>query len=173
MGLNDINLSPALIAGFYKNHLIESSIPGLSIPATVETASAKKPIQYLGKNQKAVCLLVNYSKDVYLPDNELNFLTAILQACKLNLGDVAIINFHQQKISFKELREQISCKYLLAFGVDAVSIGLTEIPLFTAEIVNDCNIVYSVAAEQLNNNHPESKVLKSKLWICLKQLFNV
>lgn len=173
MGLNDINLPAALIAGFYKNHLIESNLPAAPIKIAAGTASTKKTIQYLGKNQKGVCLLVDYANDVYLPDNELSFLSAILQACKLNLGDVAIINFHQHKISFKELREQISCKYLLVFGIDAVNIGLAEIPLFTAGTTQDCNIVYSVAAEQLNNKHPESKLLKSKLWICLKQLFNV
>jgi hypothetical protein len=172
MGLNHIKLPASLIAEIYKNHLIEDSTPRQYVREPVNI-SQKKTIQYLGKNQKGVCLLVNYANEVYLPDNELNFLTSILQACKFNLGDVAIINCHQQKISFKELRGEIPCNYLLAFGVEAGSIGLDKTPLFTAGTIDDCSIVYSPAAEQLNDNSAESKLLKSKLWLCLKHLFSI
>ncbi len=170
MGLNDIALPASLIAGLYKKHLIES---GTQVPAAAVTNSVKekKGIQYLGKNQKGVCLLVDYANEVYLPDDQLNFLTSILLACKLNLGDVAIINVHKQKISFDELRKQVSCNYLLIFGVDVSGIGLNEMPLFTSHIISNTNIVCSTAAEQLNNSDAESKLLKSKLWLCLKQLF--
>ncbi|MEP6746375.1 MAG: hypothetical protein ABJB86_01545 [Bacteroidota bacterium] len=172
MDLNHITLPASLIADIYKNHLIESDQPAL--PATTPVnVNKKKPIQFLGKNQKGICLLVNYKNDVYLPDNELNFLTSILQACKLNLGDVAIINCYQQKISFTELTDEIHCKCMLIFGVEAESIGLNKAALFIAETINNCSIIYSPSAEQLNDNSAESKVLKSKLWICLKQLFSI
>ena len=172
MGLNDVALPASLIADLYKDHLIESN--GQAEPvAAPNKKGAKKNIQYLGKNQKGVCLLVDYANDVYLPDEQLHFLTTILQACKLNLGDVAIINCHKQKIAFDELKEQLSCSYLLLFGVKALSIGLNEISLFTSHNIGNCNIVCSPAAEQLNNSDAESKLLKSKLWLCLKQLFIV
>jgi len=103
----------------------------------------------------------------------LNFLTTILQACKLDLGDVAIINNHRQKISFDELRKQIKVNYLLVFGSALLPIGIDDVSFFSIQNINDCSIVYSPVAEQLNSTDPESKVLKSKLWMCLKQLFGI
>lgn len=173
MDLNHIQLPPLLLADLYKTQLVESASIQTDLPPTPEKTKSKKGIQYLGKNQKGICLLVSYAKDVYLPDDQLNFLTSILQACRLNLGDVAIINHYRDKISFEELRKQLDFNYLLVFGVDCTDLRLAEIPLFEIQHMNDCQVIYSPAAEQLNNNSPESKQLKSKLWICLKQLFNV
>ena len=173
MGLNELSLPASLMADFYKYHLLEATAMAPVVAAVPQSAGTKKGLQYLGKNQKGICLLVNYPKDVYLPDDQLHFLSNILQACRLNLGDVAIINHYREKIGFEELRKQLECHYLLAFGVAAAAIGLEEFPMFTAQPVNECNIVLSPAAEELNNNNPESKLLKSRLWLCLKQLFNV
>ncbi|MEO5592842.1 MAG: hypothetical protein ABIR15_11805 [Chitinophagaceae bacterium] len=173
MDVNHMQLPSLLLVDFYKNHLVETPAIKPAIPVLPENTVTKKSIQYLGKNQKGICLLVNYTKDVYLPDDQLNFLTAILQACRLNLGDVAIINHSREKITFDELRKQLTCNYLLVFGVELLKIGLDEIPFFSTQKINDCYIIYSPAAEQLNNDNPESKLLKSKLWGCLKQMFNV
>jgi hypothetical protein len=173
MGLNNIILSGSLMEDLYKNHLVEDSNPVPVNTIRPVHTGLQKTIQYLGKNKKQVCVLVNYGNDVYLPDTELNFLTSILQACKLNLGDVAIVNCHAQKISFKELTEQVMCKYLLVFGVEAATIGLPQMPLFNTTVVDDCHIVFAPAAEQLNNSQAASRPLKTKLWLCLKQMFNV
>ncbi|MEO6314284.1 MAG: hypothetical protein ABIU63_13735 [Chitinophagaceae bacterium] len=172
MDLNHIELPPSLLTDFYRKLLVES--PASKPPAPVQEKTAtKKGLQYLGKNQKGICILVDYAKDVYLPDEQLNFLTAILQACHLNLGDVAIVNRSREKISLEELKTQLPCHQLLAFGVSSATLGLGELPMFTVHQAGDCTMVFSPAAEQLNQAHPESKVLKSKLWNCLKQLFNV
>ena len=173
MDVNHIQLTPSLITGFYKNHLVESADVKPIAPAAPENIHTKKEIQYLGKNQKGICILVEYPKDVYLPDDQLHFLTSILQACRLNLGDVAIINHYREKISFTELSKQLTCNYLLVFGVGLSPLGLSEMPLFSIQHINDCSIVHAPAAEQLNNNNPESKMLKSRLWTSLKQMFNV
>jgi hypothetical protein len=173
MDINHIQLSPLLLAGFYKNHLLETAPARPIAPALPENIEPQKGVQYLGKNQKGICILVAYSKDVYLPDEQLSFLTSILQACRLNLGDVAIINHYREKISFAELRKQLTCNYLLVFGVGLSIPGLSEMPLFSVQHIDGCSIVHSPAAEQLNNNNPESKMLKSKLWAALKPLFNV
>jgi hypothetical protein len=152
---------------------MEPVAAGLETKALPADTGSKKGVQYLGKNQKNICLLVGYPNDVYLPDDQLNFLTNILQACRLNMADVAIVNHTRTAIGFEDLQQQLHCHYLLVFGVAPAAIGLEESPLFTAHAVNGCSIVLSPAAEQLNNNNQESKLLKSQLWICLKQLFSV
>lgn len=175
--LNHIQLPASLVAGIYKNHLVE--VDGLrESPRAKEkkkTASKEqpRPIEYLGQNTKGVCVLVDYADDVYLPDNQLTFLTSILQACKLNLGDVAIINCHRQPVSFAAITEQLSCNYVLIFGLSPAKADLPDMPLFTIHQEAGCQMLYAPAAENLNNAGAESKLLKTKLWLCLKQLFAV
>lgn len=172
MDLNNIQLPGSLVAAVYKNNLVESN--QLPLPKkSAEPGKGPAGIQFLGKNQKGVCLLVRYSNDVHLPDKQLNFFTSILQACKLDLGDVAIINCQRQEFSFAMLQEQIKCNYLLFFGVGPSTIGLEPVVDFTITQYKDCQLLHSPAAEDLNSTSAESKSLKGKLWGCLKQLFAV
>ncbi len=176
--LNHIQLPASLIAEIYKNHLVEKDRPKPSHrqpaqPEKVVTERTAAAIQYLGQNQKAICLLVCYPNDVHIPDNQLNFLTSILQACKLNLGDVAIVNCHQQAVSIQALSQELGCRVLLIFGVACSSIALPEFPLFSIQTVETCEVVCSPAVDNLNNGTAASKLLKSRLWTCLKQLFAV
>ena len=173
MDLNHIQLPASLLADFYKTHLVEVASSKTGKTTSGENSGRKKSIQYLGKNQKGICLLVSYANEVYLPDAQLNFLTTILQACRLNLGDVAIINYQREKISFETLRQELACNYLLVFGAAFPDIGLDEPPLFSMQQAGDCVILYSPAAEQLNHDDASGKLLKSRLWACLKQMFNV
>ena len=171
MGLDETMLPIFVIAGLYKNSLVESDNP--KEPTAASQKQPARPIQFLGENKKNICLLVNHENDVYLPDNELNFLVSILQACKLNLGDVAIINYHLQKKTFEEIRKQFNFDYLLVFGIDITQLGLKQIVPFTIQKTNDCSVIISPATKELNDNSAEAKLLKSKLWLCLKQLFEV
>jgi len=173
MDLNHIQLPASLLADFYKTHLVEAAVPKTGKTAPDENPGTKKTIQYLGKNQKGICLLVAYAKEVYLPDGQLHFLTTILQACRLNLGDVAIINCQREKISFETLRLELACNYLLVFGDSFPNIGLDEPPMFNIQQADDCMILYTPAAEELNHYDASGKLLKSRLWTCLKQMFNV
>lgn len=171
MGLNDIELPVFLLAGLYKENLVDGG-DTIPVPAVLRKDSPAA-IQYLGNNQKNICMLVSYESEVYIPEEQLNFLSSILQACKLNLGDVAIVNCCRQRISFEELKKQLHCNFLFIFGVETAALGLGKVSLFSVTTVGGCSIVLSPEPGQLNNTSPESKLLKSKLWLCLKQLFNV
>lgn len=179
MDLNKIELPNSVMAALYKNSLIiedkNTSPSQQKLPPAnkAEKQQAANTIQFLGKNQQHICVLVNYEQEVYLPDAQLQFLTAILQACKLNLGDVAIVNYHQQQPTISQLITALKCRSLLIFGIDPAQLGANNIPLYTAEKINNCTIVCAAAAEALNNSSNESKILKGKLWGCLKQLFNI
>ena len=108
-----------------------------------------------------------------LPEDQLQFLTSILQACQLNLGDVAIVNRHRHKLSWEDIRDGLNCNYLLIFGTAPAELGLKELTEFIPQKTGNCNIILSPVPEELNNNSVNGKVLKSKLWVCLKQLFNL
>jgi hypothetical protein len=111
MGLNNNHLPVSVIAGLYKTSLSESVQTTQNLNKTVN--QKVQDFEFLGENQKGICILVKYENDVYLPDKELDFLVSILHACKLNLGDVAIINCHRTPLTFEHLTKKTSCNFLM------------------------------------------------------------
>ncbi len=172
MGLNNIELPASLVADLYRNDLLEGDNPAAKSPATTKPA-AEKPLQYLGSNLKNVVLLVDYENDVYLPEKQLTFLTNILQACRLNLADVAIVNYNKQQPSLDSVMQALRPSCLLVFGVAGWNASLPGIHEFMPGMVNNCTVIQSPVLESLNNTSAEGKLMKSKLWLCLKQQFNV
>lgn len=181
MDLNHIELSPFMLAGLYKSSLIESEIiPGIkkadqinkiaekstkSIP--VETA----PWKWLGNNLKHIIIVVNNHEVVYLPDNELTFLTGILTACKLTIADVAIINLNNHpQVSYKELTSFFKSRVVLLFNINPTSFGLPlDFPQYQIQSFAGNTFLYSSSLNELEND----KLEKSKLWVSLKRLFNL
>jgi hypothetical protein len=173
MSLNNIALPVSMVADLYKHHLVDP-IEIVAVPVAItHQALPSTSLPYLGKNQQKIGVLVSYTQEAYLPDEQLNFLTSILQACRLNLGDVAIVNQGKQAISFDMLREALDCRRLLIFGLEAPTIGLPSKGLFSEYTQDGCTILCSPAIEYLNSPTPESKALKTQLWSSLKKIFNV
>jgi hypothetical protein len=72
MSLNNIQLSPQLLAGLYPDVIIET--PG-------KQPEKKLDFRFLGSNKKNILILVSKEEIPFLEDLELNFLTNILAAC--------------------------------------------------------------------------------------------
>jgi hypothetical protein len=142
-------------------------------PALRPANNEQPTLPYLGKNQKKIAILVSSPKEAYLPENELTFLTNVLQACQFNLGDVAIVNHARTPLTPAALREQLKSEYILVFGAPVNDPALSQQPSFVPLAQNGYSIVLVPSLTQLNSTGPEAKPLKQKLWICLKQLFNV
>jgi len=181
MDINHIELSPAFVAGLYKNHLVESgsapakpvvqttpAIPAAAGPAATPVATAVKS---LGNNARHVLILVNYSETVFLPDAELKFLTGVLAACKLTLADVAIVNLFQQTgTGYKELLTSFSPKQALLFGVEPSAIGLPlSFPAFQLQAFNGTTYHWSPELNKMEND----RTLKTLLWNNLKLVFTI
>jgi hypothetical protein len=169
MALNDIHLPPGTVADLYKNVLIE---PGQSVAPT-ETKHTKQNSStiFLGNNKKQVVLIVNYEDAVHIPDAQLNFLTSILTACKLNLDDIAIINFAGlNEKPFKEILKEVPAKSVLLFGVKTESLSLPiSFPLFQVQFFDGINYLSSPMLDEIEKD----KSLKGQLWTSLKKLFNL
>ena len=169
MSLNKIQLPANTIADLYKNHLIE--------PGNIETKIKKEQpktndsISFLGNNKKQVVVIVNYAKTTHIPDAQLNFLTSILTACKLNLDDIAIVNTgHTEAISFRTLFKQVPAQSVLLFGVSTESLLLPlNFPNFQVQFFDNINYLTSPSLEQIEKD----KTLKTQLWTSLKKLFKL
>ena len=135
---------------------------------------AQAPIKYLGNNRRHITLLVQEPNTPFLPDNQLAFLTKILEACRVTLADVAIVNNATAPISIAELKQWLEPKIILLFGLEPSAIRLPiNFPAFRPQDYDGCIYLSAPGLVQLVPNTEESKLLKSKLWVCLKTIFDV
>ena len=181
MSLNDIHLPLTAIADLYKTVLIADKdfiIPekktGISeVPGIKELKQTNQPpaLSFLGTNKKQIVIIVNYQDALYIPDDKLAFLTTILTACKLNLADIALLNFaNASKISYKDFFETVPAKSVLFFGVnpDMLSVPM-NFPFFQVQHFDNVNYLSSPPLDEIETD----KTLKGNLWTSLKKIFNL
>lgn len=179
MDINHISLNATVVANLYANTLIATNEtppakPVAAPPSEAGPERTDKPDtawKSLGDNQKNILLMVNTPDVVFLPDNDLTFLTGILGACKLTLADVAILNLHNNpEIVYKELITHFKAKVVLLFDVEPAAFGLPmSFPHYQIQPFSGSSFLYSPSLKELENDRVE----KSKLWVCLKRLFNL
>ena len=181
MDLNNIEFPASLVAELYPSSLIESNdIPAKKTLMAEVVKNDVPPIaitgnnatwKSLGSNHKNILIIVKSSEAVHLADNELTFLTGILSACKLTLADVAILNLNNHpEASYKELTKYFKSKIVLLFETEPAAFGLPmSFPHYQIQAFANNSFLYSPSLKELEND----KVEKSKLWVCLKRLFNL
>lgn len=181
MDINHIELPAHVVANLYQSSLIadtESVAIERKIVSTDEqkqpdfsAADNTNPWKYLGNNQKNILVVVNTESAVYLSDQELNFLTGILTACKLSLADVSIVNHHQYPGSgYKELTNFFKSKISILFDLEPDRFGLPmSFPFYQIQAFAGTSFLHAPSLLQLENDKSE----KTKLWTSLKRLFNL
>ena len=175
MDLNNIELPGIMVADLYQSTLVDGTEAkekaAITTVAAAPIAQEKSTFKSLGNNQRNVLIVVKSNEAVYLPDNELEFLTGILGACKLSLADVAIVNLtNYHDASYKELTSFFKSKIALLFDVEPAQFGLPmNFPHYQIQPFANNSFLYSPSLKSLEND----KVEKSKLWVCLKRLFNL
>lgn len=175
MNQPNFKLPDFVLSELYKTELVligESTIES-NLPQKKQLEKPVKP-EFLGDNRKNICILVNDEQAVYLNDNSLQFLSAILAACKLNLGDVSIVNFHNNAVDFAALKSWVKPKFLIAFDIAAPSLELPfDLPNYQVQFYDQCAMVFTPSLNLMTNDSREAKLEKSKLWLSLKNMFNI
>jgi hypothetical protein len=166
MSLNSIQLSAADLSHLYKNSLVE--VGGENTPNNKKDNTVWK---YLGENKKLTLIAVNYPEAVHIPDKQLSFLTKLLAACQLHLGDVAIFNFAKHDASaFEDILGFFTPKNVLLFAVKPDVFGLPLVfPQFQVQSFRDIKFVHSPLLEVIETD----KNLKTQLWAALKKMYNL
>jgi hypothetical protein len=171
MDINNIKLPAPVAEELYHSSLIETGKKQLDDISIKSEPAEPLAWKFLGNNDKKILALVRTEKAVHLPDDELTFLTGILSACKLTLADVAIINHNNHpEASYKELTSHFASRVVLLFDIDPAEFGLPmSFPHYQIQSFAGSSFLYSPSLKALEND----KVEKSKLWVCLKRLFNL
>jgi len=105
------------------------------------------------------------------PENPLfRFLSGIVQACKLSLSDIHLISSQDDHINFKFLQDNSPSPLVLMFDITPVDIGLpVYFPSFQLQNYSGITYLSGPGLQQLEAD----KLLKSKLWLSLKQFYNL
>ncbi|HLL44409.1 MAG TPA: hypothetical protein VK369_14765, partial [Segetibacter sp.] len=102
------------------------------------------------------------------------FLINILKACQLNRADIAIVNVAKQDVTYTAIKDELGALQILLFEVEPSLIKLPfKIPAFQIQNYAGCTILTVPALSALNKPDSEGKLLKTKLWNSLKQLFGI
>jgi hypothetical protein len=170
MSLDDIELPGWLVTDLYKDTLIGSN----KTIAHEEVLTDKPSYEFLGNNKKHVIIIVNNGNAVFLSDQHLGLITRMLDACKMSLDDVAILNLASAHLQLVKFKQQFQPEILILFGTDPGSLGLNmHLPMFQIQSFEGCQLILVPALDQLTGESESSKVLKSKLWFCFKALFGL
>ena len=163
MDFSQLNLPPQAIAELYGNSLIESSSAS---PAPIEIN-----FKFLGENKKKVLVLVNQPSAVFLGDAELDLLSRMLGACKMDLGDIAVVNLNNYPAStYNQLVNFFKAKVVLLFDVSPSSLQMPiDFPQYQLQPLAGCTFLSSASLNVIDSVKEE----KTKLWNALKRLFNI
>jgi hypothetical protein len=174
LDINHIKLPALVVADLYQSFLIDTGETNLNKAEAESTENMPADAgewKWLGENRKNVSVIVSYPDAVHLSDHDLDFLTGILGACKLSLADVSIFNLHNYPdASYKELVTLFKPRVVLLLAVEPGSFGLPmRFPHFQIQPFDGISFLFSPSLHELE----QDKILKSKLWVCLKRLFNL
>jgi hypothetical protein len=143
-------------------------------PAARPAEQTPSGYKILGKNLRKITIIVHSPGIAFLADDELNVLTRMLEACRMNIGDVAIVNHASTPVAVAALKQQLQPSFILLFGPTPPDIGLPmDFPVFKIQPYDQCTYLTAPSLQELVKPGDESKLLKSKLWVCLKTLFEI
>jgi hypothetical protein len=171
MTFTDTKLPLFLIADLYKNVLIESN--EVVTPKVAEALPIKEnSISFLGENKKRISIIINDAEAVFIGDEKLQLLTNLLIACKLTIADVAIVNTHNKSVHYTKIKQELHPSFLLLMGIDARTFQLPIIfPEYKIQSYDTCQILIADDLKNMLGTSTDVKLAKSKLWLCLKQMF--
>jgi hypothetical protein len=174
MSLQKVILPDMLIADLYKNIFIISDGVSPKMQTEITNEPASNTVKFLGNNLKKIVIVVRHPADVFLPERHLEFLTKILAACKLNIGDVGIVNEGFKSVDINTLKQQLRPNHIILFGIDPTEINLPlNFPHFKLQNYANTTYLSVPSLDLLNAETEEGKLLKTKLWVCLRTMFEM
>jgi len=161
-----------VLADLFSNSLVYT---GENLKKTlIDNTLPKQEKIYLGNYERKIIVLVNDSQNMYVGDEEMEFLTGILNACKLNFAHIALINFNNNPVDFNQLRKKMQAEYLLMFGMNTLQVQLPfTMPDYQVQQYDNCKIVTAPSLNDLNKKTPVAKTEKTKLWKSLQNIFSL
>lgn len=132
------------------------------------------PLKYLGDHLKKIIVLVKDETAVHLNETDLGLLSSILNACKLTLADIALLNVAQQSFGMHEILETLPSSLIISFQVSSKDLKI-KLPttLYQPFTLGETRILFSDSLTSMQGANQAAKNEKAKLWNALKMLFQL
>jgi hypothetical protein len=169
-------LSAAILTDLYPDSLVRLPAQDIPVPGTASSGNEKPPQtdaaiipSSLGENRKGIIIAVDYTDAATIRENDLTFLLNILNACKLGLRDVVIINLHGLPTEARQcIHKTFPATVFLMFGVNAADLSLpVRFPEYQRQAFDG---IQYLSAPHLASLEQDAQS-KKQLWACLKAIF--
>jgi len=180
-------LPPSILVSLYKDTLVipdmekkspekaKEYISENSDPKPTPTkVKSKGPLKYLGDHHKKVLVIVDDANSVYLNETDFILLTSILNACKLTIADIALVNIGNQETSLHQILETVPSVMIMCFAIEPKDLKI-KLPneLYRVNELGESILFFSKALSTMQGTGIEAKQEKAKLWNLLKKLFEL
>jgi hypothetical protein len=142
--------------------------------ATAAEEPLTAPIKFLGEHRKKILVLVQDVDAVHLNERAFDLLTSILNACKLTIADIALINLANKNFSLHQILTQVPSELVLVFDILPTQLKI-KLPtkLYTPILLGETQLLFSNNLSQMQGIDQASKIEKTKLWTALKLIFKL
>lgn len=166
MSLDNIQLPTFVIQDLFQKSLVDiHSNKSDQLTATTEA------LTFFGGNKQHIILLVYNPDTAFVTDQQLTFLSGILNACKLTLEDIGLLNIASSpSVSYKKISDTFNPRIVIMFGISPDHIELPFVmPAFQRQSYNNQVYLAVPSLTDLEND----RELKKKLWTVLQQIFSL
>lgn len=173
MSLLNTVLPDFVLADLFTSSLIQLSAE-VRYEERTKTLVGSTLIPYQGKNLHEITIGVYFTEQEQMPAETLDFLVNILKACQRNTEHVAIVNFATGEYKLEDIVSQLHPGIIMLFGSYPLFSSVTpETADFVLADLQGIKIIRVPALEKLTQTTPEARTMKGRLWMMLKQLFNL
>lgn len=170
-----MELPAFLAAAFYKNQLVilsENQPIAPENPPPVVASKQEQVKAYLGDNKKKITILHKEPQAAFLTDDQFKLISGILNACKLSMADIALVNLAHHSLLFQQIQQELQPQFLILFDVIPTSIELPfTIPSYQIQEYNNCKILVAGSLQFMTLESEEVKKEKTLLWNALRKMF--
>jgi hypothetical protein len=168
-------LPDSVIVQLYRENIVLCEAPtNVDKKETTEDTNPTVPIKFLGEHQKKILVLVQDVDAVHLNERAFDLLTSILNACKLTIADIALVNLANKNFSLHQILTQLPSEIVLIFDINPTQLKI-KLPtkLYTPILLGETQLLFSNNLSTMQGIDADSKIEKTKLWSVLKLLFNL
>lgn len=166
MSLDNIQLSPQVLAALFNNSVVDLAE---NQPENDLIKQSLPP--HLGNNEKNIAIVVKTENLAFLPEKDLEFLLAVLQACKLGMKDITLVNLaNNPSLTYTKMAEAFSYQTMLLFDVTTTELEIPlQVPHYQVQQYGNKAYLQAPALSVLETNKEEKK----QLWLSLKKIFGI
>jgi hypothetical protein len=155
-------LSTSVLVDLYKDNLV--------VIEAIKVEKWEGPIKSLGEHNKKITVIVNDPNSVHLNENDFILLTSILNACRLTIADIALINIGKQPVGLHQILQELPSTLVLSFAVDPTQLKV-KLPstVYKVTQLGETHILFSNALSTMQGTGLKPSKKKQNFGPCLRK----